>query len=101
MPQPLVLCQKRFGPAQPVRVIVAVGQARESQELIHNRLLVAKRAADRLIMGRTGIARDQIEMRLQFRPARKPELAGDHELGVRARERLKLRRARYGEARRG
>ena len=38
-----------------------------------------------------GVTRDQLQMGLELGPARKPELAGDHQLRVGAREAAALR----------
>jgi hypothetical protein len=79
---------------EPVRVIVAVGQARQPQELVDDRLLVRKWLTDRLLVWRAGVTRDQLQMRLELGPARKPELASDHKLSIGTREAVQLRGAR-------
>jgi len=89
--QPLVPLQQRLRSAQPVGVIVTVGQARQPQKLVDHRLLVSQRAADRFLVRGPGVTRDQLQMRLELGPARKPKLTSDNQLRVGAREAVQLR----------
>ena len=76
--QPLVLLQKQLGAPEPVRVIVAVVQAGQPQELVGDRLVAGQRLADRLLVsGGARVSLHQFEMRFELGPARKTELARD------------------------
>ena len=81
-------------------MVVALREAREAQELVDERRAAVARAAARLRVRGAGIPRDELEVRLELRPARNPELTGDDELRVGAGEAGELRRAglRVGEA---
>ncbi len=73
-------------------IVAAVGQARQPQELVDQRLLVANRSADGLAVRRARVSLHPLEVRLELRPAGEPEPARDHQLCVRASERSQLRR---------
>ena len=89
--KPIMLLEQCLRAPEPVRVIIAVGQARQPQELVDHRLVVRQRPADRLLVWGAGVARDQLQMRFELGPAGEPELAGDHQLRVGAREAVQLR----------
>ncbi len=75
--KPLVLIEQRLRALEPSRIAIPIVQAREPQELVDHRLVVRERLADGLMMWRAGVARDELEVRLELGRAREPELTGD------------------------
>jgi hypothetical protein len=83
-----ISCEQLPRPRPPPRVVVTVVQARQSEELVDERLSIADRLADGLGGRRARIALRELEIRLQRRPARKAVRPSDHELRVGALQRF-------------
>lgn len=77
-----VLGQQGPGSLGPGRVVSAVGEAGEPEELVDQLGLVADGAADRLEMGVAGQPVDGLDVSAQLGPRREPVGAGQGELHV-------------------